>query len=85
MLKQGPFKRQWLLVNEKTGEPLNVGDKLTTFRGEECILTDATPPKHAASTGRVYVKDNPNQPYPGEYFPSVVGAKWVQQPASTEA
>ena len=67
----------WTLVNAKTGVEVSVGDEVVTFRGDKCVLSGGRPPAHSASTGRVYVKANPDG-YAAEYFPSVVGAKWVR-------
>jgi hypothetical protein len=68
-----------LLVNSKTREPLNNGDKVLTFRGEPGTLQSFTPPKHAASTGRVYVKldEDADGRWPHEFFPSVIDAKFI--------
>jgi hypothetical protein len=57
------------LVNEE-GLEVKVGDKVKCFRGEEYELKGFTPPKHSASTGRVYVK-KPDNEYGRDFFPSV--------------
>lgn len=64
------------LVDEKTGKKLEVGQKVTCFRGEEYTLTDAREPHKPSSTGRVYVRKE-GAKYGREFFPSVIGAKWV--------
>ena len=67
----------WKLINTKTGEPAPAyGTEVTDFRGDPCILVDATPPHKEGSSGRVHVR------FPeggeAEFFPSVVGLKWVE-------
>jgi hypothetical protein len=63
----------WKLM--KAGKELPIGSKLVDFRGEVCTLVAAAPPTHAPSTGRVTLK---YKRFTGEYYPSVVNAKWVQ-------
>lgn len=65
------------LINSKTGEEIKIGSEVTTNRdGEKCTLKRFDPPRHAGSTGRVYVVF-PGDPGWKEYFPSVIGAKIV--------
>jgi hypothetical protein len=66
------------LVNEKTGEALLVGDTVTTFRGEVGTLTACSAPRHEGSSGRVYVKFSGGFGYEASYYPSVIGAKFVE-------
>lgn len=60
------------------GALVEVGDLVTSFRGEEWTVTGWREPQHAGSTGRVYVK-----PFEGdglssrEFFPSVFDLKFV--------
>ena len=67
----------WRLIGED-GAEVKVGDKATTFRGETVIVTGGTPPRRAPSTGRVFLSG-------GEYYPSVIGAKWVKEEAECES
>ena len=64
------------LVYEGTHTPVNIGDTLKTFRGEEVTLVRWYPPKHAGSTGRVEVRvaDSRSTVL---YYPSVCGVKIV--------
>lgn len=64
------------LVNEETLQTIELGSKLETFRGEKCTLLSGTPPHKPSSTGRVYVEFEDGTK--GEYFPSVIGLKWVE-------
>lgn len=76
----------WRLVNETTGEPVEHGSEVKTFRGETMVLTGGTPPHKPSSTGRVSVR--PKSPPDSsesnfqdsslEFYPNVVGLKWVE-------
>ena len=66
----------WKLVRENDGHPVpKFGDHFETFRGIPVELVDARPPHKEGSVGRVTVR----APDGGliEYFPSVIGLKWV--------
>ena len=66
----------WKLVRENGTElPPKIGDHVETFRGEPVEFCGATPPHKEGSSGRVCVKHSDGQRV--EYFPSVVGLKWV--------
>lgn len=67
----------WKLVNETTGEEINIGSEFTliTFRDLTLTLIDWYP-KPAPSTGRV-VLQGPCIGDTYEYYPSVIGAKLV--------
>jgi hypothetical protein len=64
------------LVNTSTGKPLKLGDAVETFRGERAILLGIAEPHKPASTGRVYIQFD-GTTYAREFFPSVIGAEWV--------
>lgn len=51
-----------------------LGAEVADFRGQRWTLTDWSAPRHAGSTGRVYLKDGNEQ---REFFPSVINAKIV--------
>ncbi len=73
-MKQLIERDGWTLVHEGTTRPACLGDTVTDFRGDKAELCGGHPPRHAASTGRVYVE-------PGaEYFPSVFGLEWAKVP-----
>lgn len=63
-----------VLVDEKTGEVINVGDERQTANGEKCIVLGWRK-KQAPSTGRVAVSFIGK--HQTEYYPSVIGAKIV--------
>ena len=64
------------LLDETTRRPVALGDERTTGNGARVIVTGATPPHKASSTGRVYVRAVGETAEAG-YFPGVVGAVWV--------
>jgi len=65
------------LVHEKTAEVINIGDKVTTFRGEKGTLMSVQEPRHSGSTGRVGVKLKGTK-YLSLFYPSVIDAKWSE-------
>lgn len=65
MTKQG-----WVLINEKTEQPVAIGEKIVSFRGLEAILLGGSPPHKPSSSGKVWVEN-------AEYYPSVFGLKWI--------
>lgn len=63
-----------VLVHETTGETVKRGDAVKSFRNESFVLCSWTPPKHAGSTGRIYVRAKGDRVGTSrEYFPSVCG------------
>ena len=56
--------RIWLLT-DRQGVPVEIGEKITCFRGEVSVLDSAEVPRHAGSTGRV-----------NNFFPSVFNLEW---------
>ena len=65
------------LIYEKTKEPVMIGDRATTFRGESVVVTGMDEPHKPSSTGRVYIKYSGFDSIGREFFPSVIGAIWV--------
>lgn len=45
----------WSLVDQETGAPVKVGERVTTWRGELFTLAGLQPPRHSASEGHVYL------------------------------
>ena len=70
-------KKGMRLILERTGEPIRIGDGVTSFRGEAYIVTGGEPPRHEGSTGRIWVREagTPNET---EFFPGVFECKWVE-------
>ena len=65
------------LIYEKTGCEVKCGDVAHTFRGEAVYVEGWEEPRHAGSTGRVYVKEMRDHGCSASYYPSVIGAVWV--------
>ena len=69
------------LVYEKNPAfEVKVGDHAMTFRGDQVVVRGIVPPHKPSSTGRVLVhfaKEGPARIC--EYFPGVIGAKWVER------
>ena len=64
--------RACVLVDDKTGEPI----ARNAVRGDRGLtVMGGRPPQHGGSTGRVWVIDDDG--HRGEFFPSVVGARWT--------
>ncbi len=64
------------LIDASSGDALNVGDELFTFRGEKGVLVASVEPHKPNSTGRVIVRLK-GSAADGSYFPNVFGAKWI--------
>jgi hypothetical protein len=62
----------WKLVSKVTGEPVNKGDEILDFRGNESVLRGGQPPQHPGSTGRVTDTEG------NHVYPSVYSLKWVR-------
>jgi hypothetical protein len=60
-----------------TGSDVEIGDRVTSFRNEDFIVTGWKEPQHAGSTGRVHVKFTENGKFIQEFFPSVFDLKFV--------
>lgn len=65
------MKKSFRLVQDKSLAPIDIGQKLTTFRGEVVTLDSTQPPHHEGSTGRVYCRDAEGRV--NGWYPSVVG------------
>ncbi len=68
-----------ILVNEDTKAPVKKGDKVTSFRGAKAIVESWEEPRHAGSTGRVYVRES-KAGFVAGYFPGVFGLEFVKEP-----
>lgn len=84
-MKQLIERDGWTLVHAGTLLPACTGDSVTSFRGESAELRGGHPPRHAASTGRVWVREDGDRlagaDFAREYFPSVFGLEWARVPA----
>lgn len=77
MIQQTITRDNWTLTYEETGQPVAMGEIGETFRGEAVTIIGGTPPHKPSSTGRVTIKSIEGG-WEQEYFPSVVGCKWIQ-------
>jgi hypothetical protein len=61
------------LVYQESGLLVRVGDAVTTYRGDTGTVESMERPRHAGSTGRVYIKLETGT---AGYYPSVIRAEW---------
>ncbi len=74
-----------ILVDEN-GDMVSRGQVVTTFRGESVVVTGGKAPHKPGSTGKVYVRfEAEKRVGGGEFFPSVIGARWVPVVSEAEA
>lgn len=66
------------LISEISGNTINPGDEVTTFRGEVGKLISAIQPRHAGSTGHVHISFD-GSACGAVFYPSVIGAKFVEE------
>ena len=74
-------KQGWTLfytIGSVVTRPIAAGETVETSRGELMTITGGNPPHKPGSTGRVYVSEDGSS---REYFPSVIGAKWIRDDA----
>jgi len=64
-----------LMIN---GKEAVIGQEVTTFCGKKGTLTRIDKPHKPSSTGRVYIDDEDGN-FMGEYFPGVIGGKWIER------
>lgn len=65
------------LVYESTGKPVEIGDRVKSFRGEPYEVVRIEGPRRSGSTGRLWVRNDSMRPTDEtSYFPSVFGAEW---------
>lgn len=66
----------WVLV-DSDGRPALRGATVQNAKGETFILTGGMPPRHASSSGRVYLRDARAGALVGECYPGVIGHRWL--------
>ena len=66
------------LVYTATQKEVAIDDRVEIHNGGFARVTGWERPRSAASTGRIYVIPE-NSPYEGSYYPSVVGAEWIER------
>ena len=68
------------LIFSNTGEEVVAGELVHDFRGDAQRVISIETPRHAGSTGRVYLADpDSDSAIPRGYYPSVIGAEWSNQ------
>ena len=60
------------------GKEVQVGDILTSYRGEEMMVFGIEEPKHPNSSGRIYATDKGQSRWAYGYFPTVFNCKWAE-------
>lgn len=65
-----------LVLDDDSCTPVLKGEVHGTSRGEEVIVTGGRSPHKPSSTGKIWVKYKDG--YTLEYYPSVIGARWVR-------
>lgn len=69
---------RYKLIEVASGNEVKPGMHVLTFRNEVCTVTGFQAPRHAGSTGRVFVKLGGADL---AFFPSVCGLKIVESPS----
>jgi hypothetical protein len=78
IIREGTWTLHYTIGDVITG-PVRMGDKVESHRGEKYTVTGGQPPRHGGSTGRVYVTERAGKHgYTAEFYPSVIGCKWVE-------
>jgi len=67
------------LIYKHTGGRVRVGDRVILGDGEEATVLGIIEPHKPSSTGRVQVRvaGPAFHPFNAQYFPCVIGARWV--------
>jgi len=66
------------LVHDATHLDVAEGDEVTDFRGDKAVVTGWDKPRHAGSTGRIYVRGYDHDYIQG-YYPGVFDCTWVER------
>lgn len=59
----------------KDGKTIQVGSRVTSFRGEAATVVGWREPRHSGSTGRVLVRFA-GETQVSEFYPKVFGLEW---------
>jgi hypothetical protein len=67
----------WTLVDKTTGEPVERGDIIMSFRGDTYYLLGGDPPHKFGASGYVYTRyAEDGKSYDGRYYASVFNLVW---------
>ena len=67
------------LINTTTRQPINTGAIVQDFHGTRWVLEGGRPPHKPSSTGFVWVRSVDGRGLSREFYPSVIGAQWVNE------
>ena len=65
------------LINTTTRQPIKTGAIVQDFRGQRWVLEGGREPHKPSSTGFVWVRSVDGRGLSREFYPSVIGAQWV--------
>lgn len=68
-----------LVYTEDKTREVKLGDEVTLKDGEIVTIQTIERPHKPSSTGRVYVKGRRKNDFARGYFPSVIGAEWIER------
>lgn len=86
-MNQYGTKKGWKLIDGMSKKELKIGDKVSTFRGEDGRLTALNPPHKASSQGKVGVELDDMQDGAIrhlEFYASVIGARFEYHGGETQ-
>ena len=66
------------LVYNTTKNPVQIGD-VVHLSGSAHVVVRIVEPHKPASTGRVHIQSMCEHKYFAQYFPSVIGASWINR------
>jgi hypothetical protein len=75
---------KWKLINQETRREVKEGDIVRSTRGDAFTYESGRPPQSEGSSGHVYVRPEgaAGESSQHQYYPSVIGCKWVLDEAN---
>ena len=73
--------KEVICINSTTGQQVNIGDEVTTFRGKKRIVKSFEPPHKPSANGRIYSycpSNDDEKPFVNGYYASVFGCEYVE-------
>ena len=67
------------LIHTATLKPAEIGDEVTTRKGDTGIIKYFIPPHKPASSGHVSVAYTDRETMPGYHYVSVWGLEWIER------
>lgn len=68
-----------LVYEAEPDREVKVGDEVILKDGEICFVQVIEKPHKPSSTGRVHVKGRRKDDFTHSFFPSVIGARWIER------